>query len=285
MSLDLNEFSDFSNIDRKRVNSQTTPNQEHNLASLRRAKMMRITDGGFELIAQRNDELPGVTQERLLHKQNIDLDKALKDHANKHKMHSKDKDFENQIDNLFEIDKTLVLFTDLQHNLETEVEFIIEGEEYNNPYKDNVIDTRIDEITAQLVVNIEQMQTKMDGNDPNNNLQPADSTQSIIRQSSVKHLNNEGPSGNNLDANKEKHQHEEEMENFKNQVNLHTIQGKIKQLHEMDPMKMSIGQIGNLSESTQVFPGERDGQGTSQALRKRHELIVDQFDEFVSFSL
>lgn len=75
--------------------------------------MMRITDGGFELIAQRNDELPGVTQEKLLHKQNIDLDKALKDHANKHKMHSKDKDFENQIDNLFEIDKTLVLFTDL----------------------------------------------------------------------------------------------------------------------------------------------------------------------------
>ena len=166
--------------------------------------------------------------EKLLNKQNIDLEKAFKDHANKTKMHQKEKDFENQIDNLFEIDKTLILFNDLQLKLEMEVESIIEGEVYNNPYQDILLETRIDDIAAQLDDNIEQMQTKMDGGDPNNNLQPADSTQSIVRQSSVKHMINVGPSGNNLDANKEKHQHEEEMDNFKNQVNLHTIQGQIK---------------------------------------------------------
>ena len=50
-------------------------------------------------------------------------------------------------------------------------------------------------------------------------------------------------------------------------------------------MKLSIGAIEMLDEQTKVFPGERDGHGTSEALRKRNELIKDQFNEFVGFSL
>ena len=68
-------------------------------------------------------------------------------------------------------------------------------------------------------------------------------------------------------------------------MSLHSVHGKKKELFEVDPMKLSIGAIEMLDEQTKVFPGERDGHGTSEALRKRNELIKDQFNEFVGFSL
>ena len=54
------------------------------------------------------------------------------------------------------------------------------------------------------------------------------------------------------------------MENFKVHIEQQflSLSGKAKQLHEIDPLKITIGQIVNLSENTQVFPGERDGKST-----------------------
>ena len=50
------------------------------------------------------------------------------------------------------------------------------------------------------------------------------------------------------------------MENFKVHIEQQflSLADKAKQLHELDPLKVSIGQIVSLPQSTQVFPGERN---------------------------
>ena len=64
---------------------------------------------------------------------------------------------------------------------------------------------------------------------------------------------------------KEKNHVQEDIENFKNQVDFIEVREKPKELHEHDPLKFSIGDIFDLSEKTQVFPGEKDGKGKYKA--------------------
>ena len=89
------------------------------------------------------------------------------------------------------------------------------------------------------------------------------------------------------DANKEKHQQEEDMENFKVHIEQQflSLADKAKQLHELDPLKVSISQIVNLPQSTQVFPGERNKLSKLHQLQTRHDTINEQFNEFIEFSM
>ena len=89
------------------------------------------------------------------------------------------------------------------------------------------------------------------------------------------------------DANKEKHQQEEDMENFKVHIEQQflSLADKAKQLHELDPLKVSIAQIVNLPQSTQVFPGERNKLSKLHQLQTRHDTINEQFNEFIEFSM
>ena len=89
------------------------------------------------------------------------------------------------------------------------------------------------------------------------------------------------------DTNKEKHQQEEDMENFKVHIEQQflNLADKPKQLHELDPLKVSIAQIVSLPEATQVFPGERNKLSKLHELQTRHDTVNVQFNEFIAFSM
>ena len=172
--------------------------------------------------------------------------------------------FKDELEKLFTAaDSDEEEFYEKQQVVDQHIRDIYMEEADKNPRNAKQVDYLIDQITEAFTWYNARYRERKDGQNTNETLLSVDSKEYINKH--VKERSSTFNHNQLIGHDKEKNHVQEDIENFKNQVDFIEVREKPKELHEHDPLKFSIGDIFDLSEKTQVFPGEKDGKGKYEA--------------------